>query len=104
MVDLMLTFFSAILGMNMRDHHDIPFALPRILFIFVGFIISVIVFPFIDDKNEENDTTDIYLEFSISLKAWRLLISITPSFKLIKPSLSNVFKCRETTSRAVPNS
>jgi len=27
MVDLMLTFFSAILGMNMRDHHDIPFAL-----------------------------------------------------------------------------
>jgi hypothetical protein len=59
MVDLMLTFFSAILGMNMRDHHDIPFALPLILFIFVGFIISVIVFPFIDDKNEENDTTDI---------------------------------------------
>ncbi|MEY2667311.1 MAG: hypothetical protein RLZZ384_1482, partial [Pseudomonadota bacterium] len=22
MVDLMLKFFSAILGMNMRDHHD----------------------------------------------------------------------------------
>ncbi len=30
MVDLMLTFFSAILGMNMRDHHDIPFALLKI--------------------------------------------------------------------------
>lgn len=59
MVDLMLKFFSAILGMNMRDHHDIPFALPLILFIFVGFIISVIVFPFIDDKNEDSDTTDI---------------------------------------------
>jgi hypothetical protein len=45
--------------MNMRDHHDIPFALPLMLFIFVGFIISVIVFPFIDDKNEDSDTTDI---------------------------------------------
>jgi uncharacterized membrane protein YjjP (DUF1212 family) len=53
MVDLLLSFFSAILGMNMRDHHDIPFALPLLLFIFVGFVINVIVFQFIGNEKEE---------------------------------------------------
>ncbi len=53
MVDLMLSFFSAILGMNMRDHHDIPFALPLLLFIFLGFLVSTIVFHFMDDRDEE---------------------------------------------------
>ena len=57
MIDLMLKFFSAIIGMNMRDHHDIPFALPLMLFIFTGFIVSIIVFHFIDDKDEENETS-----------------------------------------------
>ena len=55
MVDLMLKFFSAILGVNMRDHHDIPFALPLMLFIFTGFLVSVIVLHFIDDKDEESE-------------------------------------------------
>lgn len=55
MVDLMLKLFSSVLGMNMRDHHDIPFALPLLLFIFIfiGFLVSTIVFHFMDDKNEE---------------------------------------------------
>ncbi len=55
MVDILLSFFSAILGMNMRDHHDIPFALPLLLFIFVGFVINVIVFQFIGNEKEESD-------------------------------------------------
>jgi hypothetical protein len=53
MVDLMLSLFSAVLGMNMRDHHDIPFALPLLLFIFIGFLVSTIVFHFMDDRDEE---------------------------------------------------
>jgi hypothetical protein len=56
MIDVMLKFFSALVGMNMRDHHDIPFALPLLLFIFTGFLISVIVLHFIDDKDEESQT------------------------------------------------
>jgi hypothetical protein len=39
--------------MNMRDHHDIPFALPLMLFIFIGFLVSTIVFHFMDDRDEE---------------------------------------------------
>lgn len=40
--------------MNMRDHHDIPFALPLLFFIFLGFIISMIVLHFIGNENKEN--------------------------------------------------
>jgi hypothetical protein len=53
MLDFMLKVFSAILGMNMRDHHDIPFALPMIFFIFLGLAISLIVLSFIGNEEEE---------------------------------------------------
>lgn len=56
MVDLMLKLFSSVLGMNMRDHHDIPFALPLLLFIFIGFLVSTIIFHFIDDRDKEVET------------------------------------------------
>ena len=56
MLDFMLSIFSAILGMNMRDHHDIPFALPLLFFIFLGFIISITVLKFIG--NEENEESE----------------------------------------------
>ncbi len=52
MLDFMLRIFSAVLQVNMRDHHDIPFALPLLFFIFLGFIISVTVLKFIDVKEE----------------------------------------------------
>jgi uncharacterized protein with PQ loop repeat len=55
MLDFMLSIFSAILGMNMRDHHDIPFALPLMFFIILGFLISVVVLKFIDVKEEPED-------------------------------------------------
>ena len=54
MLDFMLKIFSAILGMNMRDHHDIPFALPMIFFILLGFTISIIVLKFIVPDNEQD--------------------------------------------------
>jgi hypothetical protein len=54
MVDFMLKIFSAVLGMNMRDHHDIPFALPLLFFIFLGFIITISVLKFIGNEEQEN--------------------------------------------------
>ena len=56
MLDFMLSIFSAILGMNMRDHHDIPFALPLLFFIFLGALISFTVLKFIGD--EESDESE----------------------------------------------
>jgi hypothetical protein len=56
MLDLMLSIFSTVLQVNMRDHHDIPFALPLLFFIFLGFIISVTVLHFI--KVEETEGSE----------------------------------------------
>lgn len=53
MLDLMLKLFSTVLGMNMRDHHDIPFALPLIFFIILGFIITMTVLKFIGNESTE---------------------------------------------------
>jgi hypothetical protein len=53
MLDFMLKIFSSILGMNLRDHHDIPFALPMIFFIFLGLAISMIVLQFIGNEKEQ---------------------------------------------------
>jgi hypothetical protein len=53
MVDFMLKIFSAILGMNMRDHHDIPFALPLLFFIILGFLITITVLHFIGNDSDE---------------------------------------------------
>ena len=53
MLDFMLSIFSAILGMNMRDHHDIPFALPLLFFIFLGAVISITVLKFIGNEETE---------------------------------------------------
>ena len=53
MLDFMLSIFSAILGMNMRDHYDIPFALPLLFFIFLGAVISITVLKFIGNEEPE---------------------------------------------------
>lgn len=52
MIDFMLKVFSAVLGMNMRDHHDIPFALPLLFFIFLAFVITIVVLRFIPEPKE----------------------------------------------------
>lgn len=53
MIDFMLGIFSAVLGMNMRDHHDIPFALPLLFFIFLAAVITMTVLHFIDVEEKE---------------------------------------------------
>lgn len=53
MVDFMLKIFSAISGINMRDHHDTPFAMPLLFMIFLGFIITMTVLHFIGNEDQE---------------------------------------------------
>jgi hypothetical protein len=54
MLDFMLSIFSAVLQVNMRDHHDVPFALPLLFFIVLGFLISMVVLKFIGNEETEN--------------------------------------------------
>lgn len=53
MLDLMLAFFSDILNMNLRDHHDIPFALPLVAISFTGFTIAFTILHFIGNEERE---------------------------------------------------
>lgn len=54
MLDFMLSIFSGIFQMNMRDHHDIPFALPLVMAALTGFIIGFAILHFIgNDKSTD---------------------------------------------------
>ena len=58
MIDFMLSIFSSILNMDMRDHHDIPFALPMMVAGVVGGSIGLTIVHFIgNDKNEDAEAT-----------------------------------------------
>lgn len=54
MIDFMLSLFSAVFQMNMRDHHDMPFALPLVMFACTGFIIAFVILKFIGDEELED--------------------------------------------------
>ncbi|OAH96193.1 hypothetical protein A1353_24260 [Methylomonas methanica] len=54
MLDLMLKFASSILQMNLRDHHDIPFALPLVFAAVLGFILGFIILRFIGNEQKED--------------------------------------------------
>jgi len=57
MIDFILSIFSSVLHMDMRDHHDIPFALPLVMGAFLAFIMGFIILKFIGNeerlRNEE---------------------------------------------------
>jgi len=55
MIDFILSVFSSVLNMDMRDHHDIPFALPLMLAIFGGGLISYCIIRLIPDPAEVKD-------------------------------------------------
>ena len=54
MIDFVLSIFSTALQMDMRDHHDIPFALPLLMACFVGGIIGFTILRFIGNEQEED--------------------------------------------------
>jgi len=63
MIDFMLSIFSSVLQMDMRDHHNIPFALPLVMGSFLGFIIGFIILKFIgnEEKLRDEDSSE-YVE------------------------------------------
>jgi hypothetical protein len=53
MIDFVLSIFSNVLQMDMRDHHDIPFALPLVVFIIGGGLVGYTVVRLIPEKKDE---------------------------------------------------
>jgi hypothetical protein len=55
MIDFVLSILSAVLQMDMRDHHDIPFALPLVMAACTGLVIGFILLTFItkEEKSEK---------------------------------------------------
>jgi uncharacterized membrane protein YgaE (UPF0421/DUF939 family) len=61
MLDFVLSIFSAVLGMNMKDPHDIPFAMPLLMAAVTGFVIGFTFLSLIGNENredKENQQTD----------------------------------------------
>lgn len=54
MIDFVLGIFSAVLQMDMRDHHNIPFALPLVMASFVGGMIGFTILIFIGNEQRED--------------------------------------------------
>lgn len=50
MIDFVLNIFSSALQMDMRDHHDIPFALPLVMACFVGGLVGFTIVKFIGNE------------------------------------------------------
>ncbi len=53
MIDFVLSLFSSVLHMNMRDHHDIPFALPLMMAAVSGFVIGFVILSFIGNEDKQ---------------------------------------------------
>jgi hypothetical protein len=56
MIDFVLKIFSVVFQMNLRDHHDMPFALPLVFFACLGFVISFVILKFIGNEQEEDNS------------------------------------------------
>jgi hypothetical protein len=60
MIDFVLNIFSTVLQMDMRDHHEIPFALPLMMAAVTGIIVGFSILKFIG--NEEKAETEASTE------------------------------------------
>ena len=54
MIDFVLSIFSSVLQMDMRDHHNIPFALPLVMAGTVGGLIGFTILRFIGNEQKED--------------------------------------------------
>ncbi len=52
MIDFVLGIFSVMFQMDMRDTHEIPFAMPLMMACFVGGLIGFTIIRFIGNENE----------------------------------------------------
>jgi hypothetical protein len=55
MIDFILDLFSSVVQMDVRDHHNIPFAFPLIMCIITGLALGLPILSFIGNK-EKGDT------------------------------------------------
>lgn len=59
MLNFMLSIFSTFVQMDMRDHHEIPFALPLVAASITGFIIGFTILQFIGNEEQHKHETDV---------------------------------------------
>lgn len=58
MLDLIFGFASGVLQMNLRDPHDIPFALPLVFAAVLGFVLGFILLQFIGNEQKHDREQD----------------------------------------------
>ena len=55
MIDFFLGIFSTMFQMNMRDHHEMPFAMPLMMACLVGGLVGFIIVKYVV-KEQKDDT------------------------------------------------
>ncbi|MCK5355112.1 MAG: hypothetical protein KAJ63_08340 [Methyloprofundus sp.] len=58
MIDFFLSIFSTMFQMNMRDHHDMPFAMPLMMACLVGGLVGFVIVKYVV-KEQKQDTEQI---------------------------------------------
>lgn len=60
MIDFFLNIFSTMFQMNMRDHHDMPFAMPLMMACLVGGLVGFIIVKYvIKEQKDDAEQTKI---------------------------------------------
>lgn len=63
MIDFFLGIFSTMFQMNMRDHHEMPFAMPLMMACLVGGLVGFIIVKYVvkeqKDDAEQAETSSI---------------------------------------------
>jgi len=54
MIDFFLGIFSTMFQMNMRDHHDMPFAMPLMMACLVGGLVGYIIVKFVVKEQRDD--------------------------------------------------
>ena len=54
MIDFFLGIFSTMFQMNMRDHHDMPFAMPLMMACLVGGLVGFIIVKYVIKEQKED--------------------------------------------------
>ena len=54
MIDFFLSIFSTMFQMNMRDHHDMPFAMPLMMACLVGGLVGFIIVKYVVKEQKED--------------------------------------------------
>jgi len=58
MIDFFLGIFSEMFQMNMRDHHDMPFAMPLMMACLVGGLVGFIIVKFVVKEQQDDDAAE----------------------------------------------